>query len=221
MLLKLMVLIGLAVVVRNVQAGEVLPIPPGGERVVDAGHLSRLRKTGAGFAIEPATVEGQAFAEAVRVRTLEEPKEWWDVQLLTPSIAPVEEGDVLLCTFWARGTQTVDESGRPQGMVYFQEPVAPHRKSLSQRFTTGDEWRRYDYPFKARMAFPAGEGVLGFGLGFRPQTLEIGGVQVLNYGPDMRLADLPITSNTYDGQEPDAPGARRPPAASKRAERAT
>ena len=205
MLLKLTLLIALAVVVSRAQADEVLPIPDGGVPVLDADHLTRSRQTEAGFTLEPVTVEGQAFAEAVRVRTLKEPQEWWDVQLLTSSITPVDRGDVLLCTFWARGTETIDEAGKPQGMVYFQEPVAPHRKSLSERFTTGKDWQRYDFPFKAQRDYPAGEGLLGFGLGFRPQTLEIGGVQVLNYGPDMRPADLPITSHSYDGQEPDAP----------------
>lgn len=203
MLLAALVLSSLAV--GAARGAEAPAIPPGGEPVVDAAGMSGFRLSGEGAAVEIIQVEGQPFGRAVRVRTVKEPQQWWFVQLLAPSTAPVKDGDVLLCTFYARGTETVDESGKPQGMVYFQGAASPWHKSLSRRFTTGAEWRRYDLPFEARQDLAPGRAVLGFGLGFKPQTVEISGVSVLNFGQDLIVSDLPTTSYRYDGDEPDAP----------------
>src|SRR5690606_24636708 len=43
-----------------------------------------------------------------------------------------------------------------------------------------------------------------FRLGYNLETIDIGGVQVENFGKQLALADLPVTGITYPGMEPDA-----------------
>jgi len=42
-------------------------------------------------------------------------------------------------------------------------------------------------------------------LGIQPQTIEIGGISMVNLGTNMDVAQVPCTRITYPGQEPDAP----------------
>ena len=45
---------------------------------------------------------------------------------------------------------------------------------------------------------------MGFILGMKEQTVEIGGVELLNYGTSRKVADLPFTRIGYQGSEPTA-----------------
>jgi len=45
-------------------------------------------------------------------------------------------------------------------------------------------------------------------VGFWPQTIEVGGLSVVNYARKVRTADLPRTGFTYPGREADAPWRR-------------
>jgi GH35 family endo-1,4-beta-xylanase len=45
---------------------------------------------------------------------------------------------------------------------------------------------------------------LAFGFGFKRETIEVGGVEVLHYGRRAEVAALPKTSFSYAGREPDA-----------------
>ena len=67
----------------------------------------------------------------------------------------------------------------------------------------GKEWRQLFVPFKATMSLP--KVIVTYHLGFHPQTVEIGGVQLINYGPKMDYKLLPGTKMTYKGRKPDAP----------------
>ena len=65
-------------------------------------------------------------------------------------------------------------------------------------------WQLFQLPFVADDAYAAGMAQLNFQLGFAPQTVEIGGVELLNYRNAVKWSDLPRTRRTYAGREPDA-----------------
>jgi endo-1,4-beta-xylanase len=177
---------------------------PEGEPLIVPEDVSAFDLRGEAAEAEVVLVSGEPFEAAIRIRTLERTDNWWSVQWLTPSLAPVRRGDVLHCRFYARGIESVDETGIPRGQVYFQESSPPWRKSLAREFDAGREWNRYDFPFRAQQDLDAGEAMFAFGLGYPPQTIEIGGISLANYGDRLTVADLPRTSYTYDGMEPDA-----------------
>jgi GH35 family endo-1,4-beta-xylanase len=178
---------------------------PAGEAVIASDAVSAFELQGAAGEAELITADAQPFEGAVRIRTRERTPDWWSVQWMTHSLTEVRRGDVLHCTFYARGIESVDETGIPRGRVYFQEAGAPWRKSLLREFEAGPEWQRYDFPFAAQRSLGAGEAMLAFAFGYPPQTIEIGGVSLTNYRDAVRLRDLPMTSYTYAGMDPDAP----------------
>ncbi|MBZ5618786.1 MAG: endo-1,4-beta-xylanase [Acidobacteriia bacterium] len=53
-------------------------------------------------------------------------------------------------------------------------------------------------------AYNQGEGEVAFTLGLRAQTVEIGGIELMNYGTTKKVADLPFTKLGYGGSEPTA-----------------
>ena len=50
----------------------------------------------------------------------------------------------------------------------------------------------------------AGEAKANFRLGFGPQTVELAGFRLVNYGRAMPMGSLPATLRTYDGRRSEA-----------------
>ena len=69
----------------------------------------------------------------------------------------------------------------------------------------GKEWKRIYLHGQAQQDFAAGKYDLALQLGTQAQTLEFGGIAMLNLGPNVDVSKLPFTPITYPGQEPDAP----------------
>lgn len=155
--------------------------------------------------IELVAVEGQPFAQAVRVTNLQAVEHFYHVQLAVVCPQPVRRGDVLFVRFYARGHAPGDETGEARGHVYFQKHSPDWQKMLSMDFRASAEWRRYDYPFIANREYAAGETALCFGLGYGLQEMEIGGVEFLRIAEGVEFRNLPRTPIGYRGSAPDAP----------------
>lgn len=155
--------------------------------------------------LEPFTVEGQEFTDAVRAKVLERSTNVWDVQMTANNAAPVASGDVMLATFWFRTEWTPDESGEGKTEFVFELARDPWTKSVSHPVRNSREWKKFFVPFTAEEDYAAGEAQMIFRLGYDKQTIEIGGVSVENFGKQLALADLPTTSLGYPGMEPEAP----------------
>ena len=93
---------------------------------------------------------------------------------------------------------------------------SPHTKIATLAGQTAEQWRHVVRPFIAARSLDTGENNFVIHLGAAPQTLLIGGVDVLNYGPDADVAAMPQTPTTYAGRETDAAWRR---AAAERIER--
>src|ERR1035441_4962479 len=68
----------------------------------------------------------------------------------------------------------------------------------------GSVWKKVQFPFALTRGCDKGEAEVFFTLGLRQQTLDIGGIELLNYGTSKRVADLPFTRLGYNGSEPGA-----------------
>jgi len=135
--------------------------------------------------------------------TIKLPAHPWELQLRTPKTAPVEKGDVLLATFWVRSKGDSAET-----VCVFERAAVPYEKSLSFPVEATAEWKKLELPFVSLDRYPAGRAAVNFQIGFGKQTIDIGGVQVVNCGPNAKLSDLPRTRASYAGREPDAPWRR-------------
>jgi GH35 family endo-1,4-beta-xylanase len=153
---------------------------------------------------EIVPVAGQPFDSAWRVEVLAQPPDPWKVQLTTLSTAPVKRGDVLWARFFMRCTASRQESGEGRLTLVFETADEKHDKSIDLTVGATKEWKEFTFPFTCRHDLPAGGAQIALRVGFRQQTVEIGGMEILNYGNSRKLTDLPRTRADYPGREADA-----------------
>ena len=148
-------------------------------------------------------VDGRKFAKALRIAVLKQPEHPWNLQLNATSTAAVEKGDVLLASFFIRCVEPASGAAEGHAAFVFETAGPPYDKSAEFLATADKTWRQVFVPFTARQAYAAGKANINFQLGFAAQTLEIGGITVVNYGKKVKMSDLPTAK--YDGWQPDAP----------------
>ena len=197
-------------------------LPPGGRLILTSEKPEGFMTGGAGV-FRPAdssgfektkdyercvvSVENMPFKKAFRVRTQDYRGEEYGVELVSILPQPVKQGDVLLVTFYLRGLETKHESGEVITTLRFQRHGPPWTGYLQIKCSLAAKqgWKKFQYPIVCGTDLPAGKSMITFHLGYANQTVEIGGVEVINYGKKVKVEDLPITRATYPGREPNAP----------------
>lgn len=184
-------------------------VPPGGLSVLPHDPLQALHwypQNDPGLAqSEIVEVRDMPFQRAIRTVIHKTPTHPWDVVVRISVSEPINAGDVCLLSFFMRGTSLSAESAGATVHACVEYSRRPHDKLMQKSFAGRKEWRRIYIPFRATTALPAKSVRVVYFLGFRPQTVEIGGLEMLNFGSKVSLADLPVTRMTYRGREPDAP----------------
>jgi endo-1,4-beta-xylanase len=150
-------------------------------------------------------VQGQPFPRALRAEVKAKSDNPWDVQLGLRVPQAVHAGDVILATLFVRAEATRQESGEAQTEFVMELARKPWSKSVSYPVRAGADWKKVYVRFKAERDYAAGDAQLLFRLGYEPQTIDIGGVTVENFGSQLALVDLPTTKLGYPGMEEDAP----------------
>ncbi len=153
-------------------------------------------------------VSGQPFKQAVRVTNTKQPDAMWDMQLRGKGTAPVRKGDKLLLTYWVRSVAIDTEFGETSFLTTFELDEDPWTKliQIANRFLIGETWHKVQRVYTAKRDLPVGKSAFSFQFGFNPQTFEIGGLSLYNYGPDIASDALPsVKAKLYNGHEDDAP----------------
>ncbi|GAB3433788.1 endo-1,4-beta-xylanase [Flindersiella endophytica] len=117
------------------------------------------------------------------------------------SSQPVSQGDAMLATFWARSTTPI--AGGTFGLaqfVYQQSSGSFHTSGRAAlKFTS--EWQKFEYPFHMDESDAAGATHFNLWLGYGPQSFQIAGLSVKDYGqPD----PTGFPKVTYQGRESGA-----------------
>ena len=187
--------------------GAQAQIPAGGTPLTPGDFLGTARRPASSGSARSqiVDVEHAGFQQAVRVEVLHEAGDAWSVEIGNNTVAPVKKGDVALIHFWARGTESSDETGEVFFTVYAQKAAPDWDKSLHRGVSVGAVWREFFYPFEFIEDYAAGQAAINFGVGSRRQTIEVAGFEVLHYGTSLQVDDLPQVKLTYGGREPDAP----------------
>lgn len=184
---------------------------------VDSLSVFSLSSAAGEFAkISSVTAAGQPFATALRIEVGKKPEQATAVQIAATVDAPIASGDVLMVSFWMR-SGTASEATLDAGFRAAPGAVQPGGRgpgggrgmfmaqpSLSAPAAAGTAWKRVTFPFALTRAYNKGEGQVFFTVGMREQTLEIGGIELLDYGTSKKASELPFTSIGYGGSEPGA-----------------
>lgn len=155
------------------------------------------------FAVVP--VEGRDFGDAVRAETVKTAPFPYNVRVQAATTGPVKKGDTLYAEFTARRIKSRQETGEALVALIVEGSEKPHAKTLERDLSVGPEWTTIRVPFRADRDAAPGAMQLSLRVGYPPQTLEIGGVKLLNFGPEVDPNDLPKTDSRYAGYEADAP----------------
>ena len=181
----------------------------------NSASVFQLSSSAAGFAkMSTAPISGQPFSSALRIEVAKKSQRPADVEIATTVDAAMASGDVLLVSFWMRsakpGEATLDAGfrakptpgaagGRGPGQGGFRGGPPLNNAALA-----GPAWKKVQFPFTLTRAYNKGETELFFPMGMQEQEVEIGGIELLNYGTTKKVADLPFTKLGYRGSEPGA-----------------
>ena len=178
-----------------------------GQRVV-GGHTGtyHLQGRGAGkTTVSMIPVSGRPFKHAFRAQVHEARPNDYEIQLALRSTEPVAKGQTLLLRVWIRAAASNAESGEGLVTYVFERASDPWTKSLRMSaFGVTPDWMHVEIPFVAKEAYAAGEAQATLAIGRRVQTLDVGGLEVLKFGPEVAVEDLPKFEFTYEGREHDA-----------------
>jgi endo-1,4-beta-xylanase len=196
------------------------PMPPGGATVLPAdplpaGQLSQSGgdlPSGAGADAHSTAVVNavlqQPFPNVVRLKLVTPVDMSFNAQYLIRLAQPVKKGDKLLVGFYARALGSQQETGEALLHVYVQKHTDgyPHTFDFRISLPVKDGFAYYQLPFPAEFDIAVGEGELGLGFGAsKPQELEIGGLQLMNFGPGADLGRHTIAPASYEGREANSP----------------
>jgi GH35 family endo-1,4-beta-xylanase len=182
-------------------------VPEGGEAMLPADPIASMRLSAAAETAsgEIVSVEGMPFERAYRVRITRAPEQVWGVQILARTTGEIARGDVLLLSLFARGSTTANESGEAHGAAYVQRNGGGYEKLVSSAFSAGSQWKQLLVPFEAPFPLASGQHEITLHLGYLPQTVEVGGLSLVNYRASKTVAGLPKTRIGYEGAAPDSP----------------
>lgn len=175
--------------------------------VIDSGTAQSYRFSDRRKDVKPSelkvlTVDGEKVYD---VEVFKGDRTMYLVSLGFLNTAPVKKGDVMLAKIQLRTLRAQQETGESAVNIYFQEANSPYSKSFSQAIgNTGGEWTEFNVPFKAHMDLAPGKAVLEIGLASLSQHVQIKGLQIIDYGKDKDIKELPMTRFTYPGREADA-----------------
>ncbi|OAI56571.1 hypothetical protein AYO49_04035 [Verrucomicrobiaceae bacterium SCGC AG-212-N21] len=136
-----------------------------------------------------------------RFTILKMPPNPWNVQLQAGANSAVTKGDTCLLVFYARAVDGKKAVG--SASVVVRDP--PKFITLGQTdFSVGPKWEPVIMPFLALHDGPKGKVAAAIHVGGALQKIDIGGIRLLDYGPEYPMDRMPRPWVQYEGREPGA-----------------
>jgi O-glycosyl hydrolase len=154
-------------------------------------EIANLANTNANRSVEP--VSGQPFDQSLKVVIGKTSAETNATQLTINNQTPVSKGDVLVASLYLRGKASNGDPARIELM--FEKNTAPWTKSVTQGFQSTDRWRKVAVAFASSETYAPGEAMLSLRLAFGPQTVEIGGLSLLNFKKSKTLEEAQVEAS--------------------------
>ena len=188
-------------------AATALPPGPsllGGSDPSDAFTLRTAGAAAGSATLETVPADGPGFAKALRISTLRDTSPMEAIELRAVSARQVSKGGVGMIRFFGRATAAADETGTGRVYVVVRRNGPDSTSSFEGDYAFGREWQEVLIPFVFARDLGAGDTAVILRFGFKRQTLEIGGLEVLDYGRTLAYGQLPRTRFNSAGREPGA-----------------
>ncbi len=193
------------------RAAAPTPLPPAPSLVAGTDPLAAFTLKAAQEAASFETIgsEEPGLTRAWRIATLRDTSPMEAIELRAPTARPVRKGGVGMLRFFGRATAAADETGAGRVYVVVRGNGSQTASSFEGDYTFGREWQEVLIPFVFAADYEAGNASVILRFGFKRQTLEIGGLEVLDYSTTQAYAQLPRTRFDYAGREPGAEWRRK------------
>lgn len=156
-------------------------VPQGGAATLD-GNSPILIKNTAGT-LTWVSVVHPAFNEAIHLDTTNPTGDIWNGHFLLPLTRNIEKGDEILIHTWFRKVSAPGDTG--SGSIWLiLDSTTENASQANLQLTSNGEWQEFFMPITMREALKAEGHFLkfAFGAGTTPQVLELGSIEILNYG---------------------------------------
>lgn len=188
-----------------VAQSPVVSIPEGGRDMLRKAKPFLPKEPGIATA-EIRHAQDAPWAEYWRVEITKSPANSWSVQLGADVAGAIKKGDKCLLLFYARAVEGKTKNGKASGLANVEVRNPPdYPKVGSSGFRVGTTWEPVVIPFVASDDGPDGKCGVAIHLGSEVQSLDLGGLRLLNYGSDFPREKLPYPYVKYEGREADAP----------------
>lgn len=157
--------------------------------------------------VEPVTVSGKDFSNALRLTITQPSPQPWQVGVAAKTVGPIRKNDILWLTLQARSITSTLETGESVAtlVLMMKNDAGKEIRPLERNLTCGRDWTETSIPFVVPQDVEAGAATLAIRFGGAAQSFEVGGITLLNCGTDADFAKLPRAGGRYAGHAPDAP----------------
>jgi len=145
--------------------------------------------------MEIIDVLGQPFDKAVRATVYNpiEPPYAYQISMGPLLAGKAEVNDVCLLKLYMRTESGGSgEAQMGQVQVVVEENGGAHDKTLATNVVNAKEWKVFYFPFK----FKDNHTRTNIRLGYYTQIVDLGGYEIINYGQNVNIEDLPTDSNS-------------------------
>ncbi|MDA3963888.1 MAG: endo-1,4-beta-xylanase [Planctomycetota bacterium] len=150
-------------------------------------------------------VANQPFTQALRLYTAAKRNKYFDDGVDWKVPGAMAKDDLVYVTFTARSVESAAESGESVAYLVIKGD-GKGKGEMRKYFSVGPEWQRFSLRFNASRDLPAGSCQIHIWTGDQAQTMELGGLALLNFGTTGKAEVLPKTKLKldYDGRADDA-----------------
>lgn len=180
----------------------------GGREVIDGNKIYNLNMGESGR-YEIKAYADERFGRVLRMTTETKPVTEFSYRTSSKPIytsLKYSYRDVLVMSFWARAARITDDTGCAYVGVTL-ERTDSWEKDIYDEVKVSSEWKKYYIPVEAGADVATGGAWLALHCGFKPQTVEIADLKIINYGKTVRLSSLENNydkSGSYKGREENA-----------------
>lgn len=135
-----------------------------------------------------STVQG---GHALRVDVTAAGTTAWAVGAGSTTIKPIAAGDVVLLAVWARAERLPAGAQTARLTIGLQQNSAPYTPLGTADIQVGADWKLYFLQADATQAYAAGAAGAAVHLAAASQTIDLGPVFILNFGPAYDKSQLP------------------------------
>lgn len=145
-----------------------------------------------GAAAEVRDDNGIPGGQSIRIAVPAKGANPWDVQAIAGVTKPIKKGDIILVAFWARAEVPAEgQSTAVISSIRFQVTTPPYTSVFDAQASVGSTWKMYYASGTADRDYAVGTVGVSMHLATAKQTIDLGQVIIVDFGPDYDRSKLP------------------------------